>query len=344
MPKKNANRVIRTNLYEHPAIQFWRTIQPKSDEPTVIEILKEARHKKNSNKKKSAVYRLKGIYGNGSAVIAKRCLRNAAAIERTIYQEILPRLPVPTLDYYGFLEEPDSNYCWLFVEDAAGQDYSPHKSEHRSAAGRFLGLLHASATSIDATARLPDRGPQYYLDQLRAAANTILRNLDNPALTGNDIMILRKILAQYELLESRWGEVKALCDNIPKTLVHGDFVAKNMYVRTSEEGVRVFPFDWEMAGWGAMIADLAQSPPSSTRFSANPDITVYWAMVRDFWPGVELQTLRYLAKFGTLFRLLVSIEWAAQSLAYEWIQGTMSRMNVYESRLANAIRVVDLGS
>ena len=105
----------------------------------------------------------------------------------------------------------------------------------------------------------------------------------------------------------------------------------------------MLPFDWEMAGWGLPAADLAQSPPSSTYFSANPDITVYGAMARNFWPSVEIETLKCLAKYGTLCRLLVAIEWAALSLAYEWVQSAMSKMNVYESRLAGAIRAVDLG-
>jgi hypothetical protein len=90
-------------------------------------------------------------------------------------------------------------------------------------------------------------------------------------------------------------------------------------------------------------ADLAQSPPSSRHFSANPDIAVYGAMVQSFWPGVEIETLRYLAKFGTLCRLLAAIEWAAQSLAYQWVQSTMGKMNVYDSWLADAIQALDLG-
>jgi len=163
-------------------------------------------------------------------------------------------------------------------------------------------------------------------------------------LNSDDIAILWNILAQYELLESRWSEVEKLCDNIPQTLVHGDFVAKNMYVRTSEDGIDVLPFDWEMAGWGLPAADLAQSPPSSKRFSANPDIAVYGTMVRNFWPDVEIQTLRRLAKFGTLCRLLAAIEWTAQSLAYEWVQRPISYMSVYQSRLAETIRVMDLGT
>ena len=340
MPKFVNNKVIQANLTEHPAVKFWRALGSDRVRPKAIVILKERREKK---KGKSAVYRLEGVGPAGISVIAKRCRRATATIERTIYEDILPHLPIPTLHYYGFFEEPEGEFCWLFLEDAHGEEFSARSAQHRALAARWLGAMHTSAADRANAALLPDRGPRYYLEQLRSGSNTILQGLDNPMLNRDDVAILRNILSQYELLESRWSEVEKLCDNIPQTLVHGDFVAKNMYVRTSEDGIGVLPFDWENAGWGVPTADLAQSPPSSTHFSANPNITVYGAMVQNFWPNVEIETLRCLAKFGTLCRLLVAIEWAAQSLAYEWVQGSMSKMNVYESRLAGAIRAVDLG-
>src|SRR5256885_11766358 len=41
-------------------------------------------------------------------------------VERTVYEEILPRLTVPSLRHYGSLDEPDGEHCWLFMEDATG--------------------------------------------------------------------------------------------------------------------------------------------------------------------------------------------------------------------------------
>src|SRR2546430_12846929 len=53
------------------------------------------------------------------SVIAKwsqRSQRAHALIERTVYEEILPGLSVPSLHYYGFLEDSDVDRCWLFLE------------------------------------------------------------------------------------------------------------------------------------------------------------------------------------------------------------------------------------
>src|SRR5258708_6211146 len=81
------------NLSEHPAVCAWRKLQRAGVGPSAIDILKR--------NKKSAIYRLHGVGPCGSAVIAKRCVTATALIERFIYQEVLPALPLPGLRYYG---------------------------------------------------------------------------------------------------------------------------------------------------------------------------------------------------------------------------------------------------
>lgn len=340
MSRRTTNKVILTNLINHPAVMAWHEINPYRVKPMAVVVLKEQRAKGH----KSAIYRLEGVGLAGSNVIAKRCRRNVAVLERTIYEKFLPLLPVPTLHYYGFFKEPESEFCWLFLEDARGEAFSPCNEQHRILAARWLGAMHTSVLDHADISLLPNRGPQFYLEQLRTGSATILQSLDNPRLKSDNIEILHKILAQYELLESRWGEVGQLCDIIPKTLVHGDFIAKNIFVRANEESIDVLPFDWEMAGWGTAAADLAQSPQSLPGLAANPDIKVYAATVRNFWPDVEIQTLNRLAKFGTLCRLLAAIAWAAPGLATDWVQRTISYMRLYESHLAGVIRSVELGT
>jgi hypothetical protein len=340
MSRRATNKVVVTNLLNHPAVLAWQEINPYRVEPVAIVILKEQRAKGH----KSAIYRLEGVGPAGANVIAKRSRRKGALLERTIYEEFLPLLPVPTLLYYGFFEEPDSEFCWLFLEDARGEAFSSCNQQHRTLAARWLGAMHTCGVDHADIASLPNRGQRYYLEQLRSGSTTILQSLDNPRLKSDHIAILRNILTQYELLESCWGEIGLLCDNIPKTLVHGDFIAKNIFVRSNEGSFDVLPFDWEMAGWGEPAADLAQTPQSLRGLAANPDITVYAATVRDFWPEVELQTLKRLAKFGTLCRLVAAIAWAAPGLATNWVQRSVRYMHLYESHLSDIIRSVELGS
>src|ERR1044071_1652737 len=97
------------NLQEHCAVKAWSQLRPQRTEPESIEVIKLT--------KTSAVYRLAGVGANSSAVIAKRCPAAAAAVERTVYEELLPQLAFPTLRCYGWVKDAPDNYCWLFVED-----------------------------------------------------------------------------------------------------------------------------------------------------------------------------------------------------------------------------------
>jgi len=330
------NPIIYTELHEHAAVKYWRLLHLGARTPTAIEILKENQDKQKNNKAKSVVYRLCGVGENGSNVVAKRCWYEIAQIERLIYEEILPSLPLQTLQFYGSVAETEGDYCWLFLEDAGGVAYSPHRREHCVAAGHLLGELHKSTTHISIEARLPKRDSHYYFKQLLLGASAIQDNLSNPALTHKDIVTLNSVLKKYDALTCRWEQIERICESVPHSLVHGDFVAKNMRVRENASGLIILPYDWEFAGWGPPMIDLAPSPPMSTRFSANPDIITYRTVVRNAWSHVALSIYKQFADIGTIFRLLAAINWAAEGLKYEWVEGSMNKINAYEARIRNA--------
>src|SRR5438445_7200 len=99
----------RSSLTCHPAVQAWCLLHPES-QPLRITPLKIRR-------KKNKVYRLEGAGRAGGAVVAKRCGKETGLVERTVYEEILPRLTVPSLRHYASLDEPDGEHCWLFMGD-----------------------------------------------------------------------------------------------------------------------------------------------------------------------------------------------------------------------------------
>ena len=331
MSKHAAIEIIRTNLLEHPAVKAWSELRPGRIEPESVEILRE--------RKGSAIYRLEGVGLRGASVIAKRCRHADAVIEQTIYEEVLPHLPVTAIHYYGFVGEPDRKFGWLFLEDAGREEYSPFIEEHRALAAQWLGLMHTSAAHVAVADRLPDRGPSHYLEHLQSGRVTILRNLANPELQADDLAVLQSIVAQCEALESRWHKVEESCAGLPRTLVHGDFTGKNLRVRAGQAGMALLPFDWEEAGWGIPAPDLAPSTLlGSGGFSANPDIATYWLAVRDHWSSWDLQTVQQLAICGKAFRCLAAINWKAQRLAYEGADWVVSEMRIYQAELSDAIQ------
>ena len=315
--KDARNEVVRGNPLEFPAVQAWRQLRKR--------------------KSRSAIYRLAGVGPRGS-VIAKWCRPATAAVERAVYEEVLPHLPLTALRCYGSFEEDDGKFCWLFLEDGGGQEYSPEREEHRVLAAGWLGLLHTSATRVAAAARLPDRGPGHYLDHLRSARAAILGNLTNGALSAEDRAVLKAIVRQCDALESRWDQVQRMCDRMPRTLVHGDFVVKNVNVRPGPAGPAFLAFDWETAGWGVPAPDLVQALLLDRVSSVSPDLPTYWRAVRDSWPHLSIEDIRRLADLGSVFRLLAMIHWLSLDLAYPWVSKPMAGMRIYHAELAQVVR------
>jgi aminoglycoside phosphotransferase (APT) family kinase protein len=319
-------------MVEHPAVKAWRELQPQRIVPCRIHELKE--------EDKSAVYRLDGVGAQGSAVIAKLNREGGLLVERTIYEDVLPDVPVPALHYYGFVAEQNGRDCWLFLEDAGGEAYASANTSHRRLAGHWLARVHTSMAGMAVAARLPDRGPAHYRDHVRSARDTIMRYLSNPVLTDSDASELTALVVLLQALEARWDHVEGCCTAMPRTLVHGDFQARNMRVRMSRRGLTLFPFDWELAGWGVPAPDLDQS----TGQTACVDLTAYWSGVRKTWPHYEVHDIQEWAVYGQLFRLVASIHWHSLELAYEWVDALMYKMRFYRVVLAQVIQRMYLSS
>ena len=320
--KRAAPIVVRSAVLEHPATKAWRTLTPGDKPPDRIESLKETN--------KALVYRLTHAGPGGTNVIAKRRRREALHGEATIHGIVLPRVPVPTPHYYGLVEEPDGEHAWIFLEDAGDVAYSPLIAPHRTLAARWLALLHTKASEIAAEVGLPDRGASHYLEHLRAASEKMLQGRGNDALRPDDIAVLDDLLAQCSETEARWEEIERLSEGMPPTLVHGDFVPKNVRVRAGRDGIVLLPFDWGTGGWGEPAADLAETDP-----------TLYWQFMSEHWRNLDLPVVTRVAKVGRLFRVLAAVHCASQSLAYPWIEKPMAQLRLYRGWLADARQLLD---
>jgi hypothetical protein len=329
-------KTVPADLLASLAVEAWKALRPGSDAPARIDILKGPKEPG-----RRGAYRLGGAGPEGAPVIAKCCRPAKAWVEQTIYVEVLPHLPLPTPRYYGLVEAKDGTFCWLFLEDVGDERYSSANAEHRRLAGRWLGALHTSAARLAPAARLPDRGPQHYLERLRSARGRILGNLANPALKAADLAVLQAIVAQCAALEARWHEVERFCAGLPRTVVHGDFADKNVRVRTRPSGTALLPFDWSNAGWGVGAIDLAQSPLWCSRFAGDPDLTAYWAVVREHWPGFDLGAIQRWGQLATLFRLLAALAWSAIGLGQEWVETTMMTLGLYQTALDRELQATD---
>ncbi len=323
-------RTPQTSLLRHPAVRAWRELYPHSEPERITPLRVSAR--------KTTVYRLEGAGPAGAAIIAKRTRTAGARTERTVYEKILPSLGgVPSLHYYGFVEDPDGVSCWLFLEEASGARYSTLLGANREEAARWLGLLHMSTAKSAAAAGLPDAGPNRYREVLRGARGAIPRYLGNPVLHREELDLLESVIAELTELETDWGGIEELCGGVSATLVHGDFNGKNIRLGAGGDGAALLVFDWEEAGWGTPAVDLAQQAVPASGLSANPDITTYHATVRGRWPNVSGEDWLRLAYCGSVFRTLAALYWEASGLGTEWASTSVANIRVYQAELANAL-------
>jgi len=178
---------------------------------------------------------------------------------------------------------------------------------------------------------LPDRGPGFYLEQLRLTRQNVVKSYSNPALQGQDLAVVETLEAQCDLVESRWGQVEQMCEGMPRTLVHGDIKPNNLRMRHSTKGLALTPFDWELAGWGIPATDLMKCP----------DLDLYEAQLVKCWP-LKCEEIRRLADLGKLFRALISVYWASLKLRFPWVQWSVVKLQFPQAALAEAIQVLGI--
>jgi ATP-binding cassette, subfamily B, bacterial len=319
-------------LLGHPAVQAWRRVAPDQSLPGQVVPVKV----KADRDRPARAYRLEPGAGAGPVIIAKQCRQADAVIERKLYEEILPRLPLPRPRYYGVVADPDAERGWVFLEELRGEEYSNLIPSHRTAAGQWLGVLHAGAQQWADPGSLPAAGPLRYRDQMHIARDAIREHLDNPALSTEDVAFLDLVLARFDDLDEHWDRLEAVCAGLPQTLVHGDFSRKNLRVQAAEGAPRVVAFDWGDAGWGVPTTDLAQSS-----IAARPDLGAYWEVVRQRWPAYDAETIERLAYCGSVFRALAAMRWASRGMPHDWAPWSVANLQLYDAELAQALH--DLG-
>ena len=256
-----------------------------------------------------------------------------------LQEEFLEPLGVPILRFYGFADDPDPRHGWLFMEEATGQPYSPLNPEHRAVAGRWLATIHGGLCQPGLAARLPSLRPADYLERLRSSRDSLVQLLADVELPSGDVRTMRAIIAHYDVLETCWSRLEEACEAAPRTVVHGDFVIKNVRVRSTASGLALLVFDWELSGWGTPAADLAQL----TGGMVNPDLAAYRSARLASGFHLDNRSLERLANCGEFLRLIDEIAWETSASfqgfkTYRYLVRALSCLGVYEPRLAAALQ------
>ncbi len=316
--------VLHEHLEAHPALLAWRAFQERREAAQRVEVLREHGV--------TAVYRLVGAGAEAGTVIAKRVPAAKARPERTVYECVLPHVPVTAPRYHGALAGagPEAE-TWLFLEDVGGERYSDERPDHLSLTARWVARLHGAAAGIAAGRGLPDSGPVRYHQHLVSAIEKLECRLDGPDLGVDDVTQLEGIVDLLRGLAAHWRDVERLCVGLPETVVHGDFRPKNVYLRAAGNRLACYPIDWETAGWGVPAADL-------TRI----DVAAYWSVARDWCQGLSLDTVYGLLHLGQVFRTLAAIDWECAGLRFDTrrqIVRSLASLAVLSPRLTEYVQL-----
>lgn len=284
-----------TGLDDHPAIAAWTLVRGSAHDATEVVTLKDLGYPK-----KKSLYRLVGAGPDGSDVVAKRQRRRKAAIEVAVYEHVLPHVPGRSAAYYGLLMEENTRFWWLFFEHVSAEPFLRERDDHRVLVDEWLAHLHMAAAGLSKPENVPSKGVEYYLELLLFGKRRITELLAAKELGDAEREALTDAFAQLELVEQRWSDIAELCAGFPETLIHGDFLEKNLAIGSNGELV---PFDWASAGWGVPGADLLQV-----------DADRYCELVSGRWPEISVEACEGAATAGLFYWHVRSIRAAVADI------------------------------
>ena len=168
--------------------------------------------------------------------------------EIEVYRSVLASRDLGTATYYGAVVEAERDRYWLFIERVRGAElFQVGERGLWADAARWLARAHLRFASVSdlgaARARLVEHDAAYYSGWLArarefATANPARRRRVD-ALAGTHELAVDGLLG------------------LEPTMIHGEFYASNVLVATEGDATRVCPVDWEVAGFGPGIIDLA---------------------------------------------------------------------------------------
>lgn len=311
----------------------WRKLGGAGPDPEAIVELK----------RKSSVVRLERAGPRGGRVIAKLCQRDKGILERSVYEDVLPRVALRPFEFFGCVDSDDGTSMWLFLEDVGDVRLDPDDVQHVMLAADWFGRMQAWIGPEAVRVTFPERSAAFYENCLQAILESVSQLQSNRSLPRRGHATLQNIAADCHALELDWSFVVGLANRVPVVLSHNDSLPKNVHVRRSGRGLGIAPFDWGGVGWAPAGADLGlltlphMGPPADPRIYA-----VYKAAVAERWPALDVDDIRCLAGVGQLFWALKVICRGIPELTSEWRrpEHMIPKLAIYEHTLARSIEAL----
>ncbi|HYY72743.1 MAG TPA: aminoglycoside phosphotransferase family protein [Candidatus Bathyarchaeia archaeon] len=192
---------------------------------------------------------LKDLNPQNQIALARKIRNNSLSssyLELRVYQRVLWRVNLGTPQLYSVRWEPARGTYWLFLEDIGGSRLRDSRNFNRWVqAARWSARFHARTRNLHAavTSFLPVRDHKHY--QLCAeSVRSIL-----PDLRPRDRRLIEPALTHY-VRRLDWFAA------LPRTVIHGQYFAKNIMLRLRHHDQPLAVIDWETAALGPGMYDL----------------------------------------------------------------------------------------
>jgi thiamine kinase-like enzyme len=153
---------------------------------------------------------------------------------------------------YGAIVDVERERYWLFLEKLRAHElYTVGDFEAWKEVARWLARMHADGEprrQMSPSNRWIKYDARYFRSWAPRAKRYCCTSASPPSST--QISSLSDLIANYEPVVSRLAA-------LPVTFIHGEFYASNILISGDGLSRRIRPIDWEMAGIGTGLIDLA---------------------------------------------------------------------------------------
>jgi|SRR5262245_4421511 len=168
--------------------------------------------------------------------------------ELRVYQDLLTETELGTARYYGSILDESQGRFWLLLEYVDGTPVGYCNLEDWAPAAGGLGRMHGyfaqQYNRLRACDFLIHRNADYFWSNVELALHNVLQV--SPHLVDR----LTNIINHYApIVEIMTGQ--------PPTLLHGGCRSTNILIKVASDPSRVCIIDWEEAGFGAPLYDVA---------------------------------------------------------------------------------------
>lgn len=221
------------------------------------------------------------------------------------YLEILAPAQLGTAVCYGATIDPERCRHWLFIENVEGDAlWQIGELETWAEAARWLARMH---DRYDA-----ERGWKERAEHLVRYDAAFYRLWPDRALalarrSGQD----DGAVGALERIAQRYDPVLERLTSLPSTFIHGEFYPSNILVSGERGSVRVCPIDWELAGVGPGLIDVAALTTGGSRGWGDDELEALAAAYRDAVGsiGSQLATNADFQEALDCCRLHLALQW-----------------------------------